>query len=169
MVPVLYEPKVNVAGLPLLFPSWFDRFGFYIHHLPVTTQDAYDLGVQVWGFPKIVAQITFEETTQMRRCQLRAEGMDVLTLTVEKMPTKPRAINYYSYTVKDGQLLKTLIQTEGQWGIAKFRGGASYALGDHPIAQELRALGMGQTAVERRYAPQVHSLLHPAGERLPLI
>ena len=77
-------------------------------------------------------------------------------------------MNYYSYTVKDGQILKTLIQTQGQYGIARFRGGASYTLGDHPIAQELRALGMGKTAVEHLYAPRVQSMLHPANERLPL-
>jgi hypothetical protein len=45
--------------------------------------------------------------------------------------------------------------------------GASYALGHHPIAEELRALGMGETAVERLYAPQMQSMLHPEGERLP--
>ena len=42
-------------------------------------------------------------------------------------------------------------------------------LGDHPIAEDLRALGMGETAVERLYAPQVQSMLHPASERLPLM
>ena len=91
-----------------------------------------------------------------------------MALEVEKLATKARAMDYYSYTVKDGQLLRTLIQTQGQYGIARFRGGASYVLGDHPIAEELRALGMGETAVERLYAPQVQSMLHPASERLPL-
>ena len=85
------------------------------------------------------------------------------------MATKARAMNYYCYTVKDGQLLRTLIQAQGQFGIAKFRGGASYALGDHPIAEELRALGIGETAVERIYVPQAQSMQHPAGKRLPLI
>jgi hypothetical protein len=168
MVPVLYEPTVNIPGLPLFFPRWFKRFGLYVHHLPVTTQAAYEAGVEIWGYPKIVAQISFEETNQVRRCRLRAEGKDIVALEVEKLATKARAMNYYSYTVKDGQLLRTLIQTQGQYGIARFRGGASYVLGDHPIAEELRALGMGETAVERLYAPQVQSMLHPASERLPL-
>jgi hypothetical protein len=119
--------------------------------------------------PKIVAQISFEETNQKRRCQLRAEGKDIGTLEVEKTATKARTINYRTYTVKDGHLLKTLIQAQGQFGIARFRGGGSYALGDHPIAEDLRALGMGETAVERLYAPQLQSMLHPASERLPLM
>ena len=169
MVPVLYEPTVNILGLPLLFPQWFKRFGLYVHHLPVTTQSAFDFGVEIWGYPKIVAQISFEETNQVRRCQLRAEGKDIMNLQVEKTATKGGAINYHSYTVKDGQLLRTLIQARGQFGIARFSGGASFVLGDHPIADELRALGMGETAVERLYAPQMQSMLHPAGARLPLV
>ena len=168
MVPVLYQPTINIPGLPLLFPHWFKRFGLYIHHLPVTTQAAYDFGVEIWGYPKIVAEISFEDRGQVRRCRLRADGKDIVILEVKKLPTKVRFINYYSYTVKDGQLLRTLIQTQGEYGIARFRGGASFTLGDHPIAKELLALGIGKTAVECLYAPQVQSMLHPAGERLPL-
>jgi len=85
------------------------------------------------------------------------------------MPTEVRAMNYHSYTVKNGELLRTLIQAQGQYGIARFKGGASCALGDHPIAEELRALGISETAVQRVYAPRVQSMLHSAGERLPLI
>lgn len=40
MFPVIYEPTINIPGVPLLFPHWFKRFGLYIHHLPVTTQEA---------------------------------------------------------------------------------------------------------------------------------
>ena len=168
MVPVLYEPTVTVPGLPLLFPDWFKRFGLYVHHLPVTTQAAYDFGVEIWGYPKIVAEISFEDAVHVRRCRLRAEGKDIVTLEVERVATRERPLNYFSYTVKDGQLLKTLIQAQGQVGIARFSGGASYTLGDHSMAEELRALGMGRTAVERLYAPQVQSMLHAASERLPL-
>jgi hypothetical protein len=168
MVPVLYDPTVNIPGLPLLFPHWFKRLGLYIHHLPVTTQAAYDFGVEIWGYPKIVADISFEDIGDVRRCRLRADGRDVVTLEVDTLATTARPLNYYSYTVKDGRLLKTLIQARGQVGIARFRGGASYTLGDHPIAEELRAVGMGTTAIERLYAPQVQSMLHRAGERLPL-
>lgn len=168
MVPALYAPAVILPGLPLLFPHWFKRFGLYVHHLPVTTQEAYDFGVEIWGYPKIVAEINFEDTDQVRRCRLRAEGKDILTLEAPKLATRARPMNFYSYTVKNGQLLRTLIQTRGQFGIARFRGCASYTLGDHPIAGELRALGIGKKAVECLYATQVQSMLHPASKRLPL-
>lgn len=168
MVPVLYEPTINILGLPLFFPHWFRRFGLYVHHLPVTTQAAYDFGVEIWGYPKIVAEISFEDVGDMRRCRLRADGKDIVTLELKKVATKARPMNFYSYTVKDGQLLRTLIQTQGHFGIARLRGGASYTLGDHPISEELRALGMSRTPVECIFADQVQSMLHRAAERLPL-
>jgi hypothetical protein len=168
MVPVIYEPLISIPGVPLLFPHWFKRSGLYVHHLPVTTQTANDIGIEVWGYPKFVAEIYFEDMGRVRRCRLRADGKDIVTLDVEKVATSARSMDFRSYTVKEGQLLRTLIQTRGEFGIARFRGGASYKLGDHPIAGELRALGMGNKAVERRYVTDVQSMLHPAGERLPL-
>jgi hypothetical protein len=167
MVPALYEPAINIPALPLLLPQWFGRLGFYIHHLPVTTQQAFEGGVEIWGYPKFVAEIGFEDLPEAHRCRLRADGKDILTLEVDKLATRASTTDFYTYSVKDGQLLKTLVQAQGQIGIARDKGGASYTLGDRPIA-EVRALGMEGTAVERRYAPQLQSLLHPAGERLPL-
>jgi Acetoacetate decarboxylase (ADC) len=168
MVPVLYEPTVNVPALPLLAPDRFERFGLYVHHLPVTTQEAYVFGVEIWGYPKFLAEISFEETDRARRCRLSAEGKAIATLEVRKSTTKARPMDLFSYTVKDGLLLRTRIQAEGQLSTARLRGGACCDLGDHPIAEELRAVGMGRTAVERLYAPQVQSMLHPAAARLPL-
>jgi hypothetical protein len=172
-VPVQYEPAVNVPGLSLLFhpllsPQRFKKFGVYIHRLPVTTQAAYDFGVEIWGYPKLVTEIVFEDEDQARRCRLRAEGEDIVTLEVKKLSTRARPISWHTYTVKDGQLLRTLVQTQGQYGISRSFGGASYVLGSGPIADELAALGLGNRAVGCIYAPQIQSQLHPASERLPL-
>jgi Acetoacetate decarboxylase (ADC) len=172
-VPVQYEPTVNVPGLPVLFhplfsPRWYRKFGMYVRHLPVTSQEALDFGVEIWGYPKIVAEISFEETDTIRRCRLRAGGKDIVTLDVMKMATKAQYIDLYTYTVKDGQLLRTLVQTQGQYGITRLPGGASCTLGDHPIAEELKSLGMGRMAMGRFYATQVQSMLHAASERLAL-
>src|SRR5512139_2411479 len=107
-VPVQYEPPVNVPGLPVLFhplfsPRWYRKFGMYIHHLPVTTKDARDFGVEIWGYPKIVAEISFEDAGGMRRCRLRAEGKDIVVLDVSKMATREQRIDLYTYSVKDGR------------------------------------------------------------------
>ncbi len=168
MVPVLYEPSFTVPALPLLFQHRFERLGLYVHHLPVTTQEALDFGVEIWGYPKFIADISFQDTERVRRCRLRHDGKDIATLEVVKSATADRPLDLRSYTVKGGLLLRTPIQARGQVSIVRLRAGASCDLGDHPIAEELRALGMSRTAVERLYAPQVESMLHQAVARLPL-
>lgn len=168
MIPVMYEPPVNIPGLPLLFPDRFKRFGLYVHHLPVTTQEAYDFGVELWGYPKFLSEITFEDDERARRCRLQVDGQEVLSFQVADLPTRLRDMDFFTYTVLDGQLLHTRVQTQGQYGISRFRGGASFTLGDHPIADELRSLDIGARPVEVYSIPSVQSLLHPAGQRLPL-
>jgi hypothetical protein len=168
MVPVMYDPLINPPGLPLLFHQRFERFGFYIHHLPVTTQEAFDYGVEIWGYPKFVAEITFDEDDRERRCHWRSDGRHVLTLTVSRRAGKPRTMYSTNYTVKDGQLLKTPLKMQMECAISRFRGGASLVLGDHLIADELRALNPGQKPAEVYYAPSMQSMLYPASKRLPL-
>lgn len=167
-IPVLYEPTVNIPGLPLLAPQWFKTYGLYMHHMPVTTEGARDAGIEVWGYPKFLAEITFEETGESLRCRVRAEGKDIIALEGEKLDTRPRSMVWPNYTVKGDELLKTPIQGQGEMGISMLRGGATYTLGDHPIADELRSLDVSEKAVQYIYAPQAQSLLRAAEKRLPL-
>jgi hypothetical protein len=168
MIPVLYEPLINIPTLPLLRPRWFKRFGLYVLHMPVTTQESRDVGVELWGYPKFVAQIDFETTDQIHRCRLQSEGKEIITLEVKKIPTRAKSIDYHCYTLKDGQLLKTLIQAQGEFGVTRRRGSAGFTLGDHPIADELRAAGMRDDAVESTYVLQAQSMQWLPSERLPL-
>jgi hypothetical protein len=34
--------------------------------------------VEFYGFPKLLAEITFEDVGEARRCRLRAEGRDIV-------------------------------------------------------------------------------------------
>jgi len=158
MVPVTYEMGDNVPGLP----------GIYCIYLPVTTEEALIGGIEIYGYPKFLADISFEEVGEIRRCRVRADGKEILTLEVRKSPTKMESYDTYTYTVKDGQLIRALLKVQGQNSTIYVSGGASYILGDHPISEEIKALGIGSTSVMCRYAPQLKMLLHLPEERLPL-
>jgi hypothetical protein len=165
-VPVQYEPVLNIPGLPLLFHPLlslqrYRNGGIYIHRLPVTTREACEAGIEVWGYPKSVVEIDFEETDQFRRARLRAGENDEISLEVAKAPTKVRSVDFYTYSVKGGALLRTLVQTKGDYGISYSLGGASCTLGTGPMADELRALGLGTLAFGRVYSPALQSLVHP--------
>ncbi len=158
-VPVLYKTTDQEPGLP----------GGYVFHLPVTTEEARCGGVELYGFPKFLADITFEDTGQARSCRVRADGRDIVSLEVKKTDTKKTQLpDGYAYTVKNGQLLRTRVQSQAQIGIADVKGGGSFILGDHRVAEQLRALEMNKTSVRHMYATQGQSMLHLPGERLPL-
>ena len=144
-VPVLYKTADKDTGLS----------GIYVLHLPVTTEETCRAGVELYGFPKFIAEISLEDAGEMRRCRVRAEGKDIITLEVKKLVTESRSSDIYAYTVKDGKLLRTLIQMQGQVGTSSLAGGASYILGDHPIAEELQNMEIGETAIEYAYTPQM--------------
>lgn len=167
MTPVLHRPVVNFPALPLLLPNMFRSLGFFVLHMPVTTADACELG-KFWGYPKRLAEIQFEEIDNLRRCRLRADGMEALTLDVEQAPAKIERRSFRIYTVKDGRLFRHRIETEGLYGLSRLPGGGALALGDHPMARELRELGVGDRAIARVFASNVASLLHEADQSYAL-
>jgi hypothetical protein len=169
MIPVRCQARVNFPLLPLLFPSWFKDLGFYVVHLPVTTQEACDIGVSLWGFPKFVADIRFREEEGVRRCHLRHDGKHILTFEA-KVPRNEaeRFKDYLAYPVKDDYLLKTQVQTKARYAERRFPFGASFQLGDHPIAEQIRELRPWQIALGRLYGVQAKSLLNEASERIPV-
>lgn len=160
MVPVLPKPTENIPALPLLYPNQYPELGFWIRHLPVTTQEACDVGAVLWGFPKFLADISFEDVGWMRRCRLTVNGQHVMTLDVRTSETRTQARDFYAFPQKTGHFLRTRVQTRGLYDETRFAGGASYTLGEHRIARELKALGMRPVCLDRIYAFRAQSLLH---------
>jgi hypothetical protein len=157
-MPVHYKRDENSQALP----------GLYVFYLPVTTEEARWGGVEFYGFPKFIAEISFEEAGEMRRCLLRAEGEDIITLEVKRLDTSLVYKDFYVYTVKEGQLLRTRVQTKGQSGTSSLPGDASYKLGNHHIAEGLQRLEIGGKAMQCSYSPKMQTILHKPGQQLPL-
>lgn len=169
MIPVRLQAMINLPLLPLLFPHWFRDVGFYIVHLPVTTQEACDIGIEIWGFPKFVAQIDFQSANGVRKCSLWDQNEHVLTLE-QNIPVSEteRSMNFLAYPVKGGELLKTLVQTKARYTERRLPLGASCTLGNHRIANQLRGLGMWKYAFGRLYGIKAESLLNEPSERIPV-
>jgi len=139
---------------------------YYIFQLPVTTQEACDAGIKYYGYPKFVAQIDYQEDGETTKCRVKAEGKDLVSLEVQSLSTSHQSLDFCTYSVKDGKLLKTLIQIEGQAGLATDSKGAKYFLGDHPVSSEIMNLKMSATPTHYQYAPRLQSILHRAREVL---
>jgi hypothetical protein len=144
--------------------------GAYIHRLPVDQEFTCAAGRDIWGFPKWVTSIDIDEPAAPgpgsagrpragtgTTVRLVDDGAHVLTLTVAaggRLRLPSHAPPSYSYA--DGVLRRTSWTTssEGQAGRV---GGASLVLGDHPMAAELRSLGLPRRAMFSSSAAQMRA------------
>ena len=118
--------------------------GVYVHHLPVNQEFTLAAGRELWGFPKFLADITIDEKPDRATCTVRHEGRDVIEITSAPglFPLPQPALRTYTYL--DGALRATSWRMKG---LARaFLGGTQVQLGSHPIADELRALGLPRKA-----------------------
>lgn len=137
-------------GIPYLSPLL--RNEGYVWYMPVTTEPARAFGDEIWSFPKVVADVDIEETDGRRRTTVAVDGQHLITLEVERPPTFARDDTLTAYTVQDETLLSIPGELSCEMGMWPYSSGFSYTLGDHPKAEELRKLDLGERAFTRFYA-----------------
>jgi len=119
----------------------------YIHQLPVNQEFTCAAGREIWGFPKFIADITITEGRRSDSCDLVHEGRQVLRLEIgHGMPTPVRDTSLDALSFRDGVLRRTSWSLDGAGSRAR-PSGASLELGEHPIADELRSLGLPHRAL----------------------
>jgi hypothetical protein len=126
-----------------------DRAGTYIHQLPVNQSFTCEAGCKIWGFPKSVQEIDIEYRPNCATGRLVMDGRHVFTLTVPRggrgeTPDTPST----GYTLIDGVAHCNEFTRAGT-GEQTIPGaeGVSLELGDHPVAEELRKLGLPKDPV----------------------
>lgn len=143
----LVRPNTAIGGSTVDRVREFLRgdVGVYIHQLPVTQTFTLQAGQDIWGYPKFLANIDIIEGNGRVTCRLDHEGVRVLELRVHEggpipLPQRPLP----TYSLRD----KVLRRTEWvQRADTRARlGGAAIELGPHPIADELRTLGLPKRA-----------------------
>ncbi len=159
MLPVRYAPRFDVPILPMLAPQFFRDAGYYVHRMPLTSPQAFEIGLKVHGLRKLLAQIEFHDEGTRRRCTVDIDGVRLFELVVKKARTRQMQMTTQTYTFKDGKILRTPVPTRGQMGMIRGADCASLTLGDHYIADELRALRMARSPTFAMYSEPVESTL----------
>lgn len=118
-----------------------------IVHLPVNQAFTCEAGRTIWGFPKTVDEIDFDTSGDRARCIWDQGGHNVLRLSLPiggKRHFPEQTLRTYSYI--DGALHETaFVSSADDLGLRI--GGAEIELGAHPIADELRSLGLPKPAL----------------------
>jgi hypothetical protein len=150
--------------LPLALEARYPGWGGFVLHLPVTSLAARDGGRVVYGYAKFVADMDFEKRPAYQRVHMWEGESHILTFTVQQrgLPIKDNR-PLVTYSVRDGELIKTTIPSRAVYQLGMAPGSGTLELGDHPIADELRALDISTTAVITKNYLSRSSIL-PAGE-----
>jgi hypothetical protein len=147
--------------LPVLSP----RLRVFVLHLPVTTREAREAGA-LWGFPKFVADLDFEEEPDARRVVLSEDGEEILDLTVR--PRGPALADHHPhlvYSVRNGDLLETEVPMSGYRQIRLGPGSGALRLGNHPVGRQLGGWEIGPAPIAV-FNYLTHRTILPAGRPL---
>ncbi|BDG01227.1 acetoacetate decarboxylase family protein [Anaeromyxobacter oryzae] len=144
----------------------------YVLHLPVTTEPARAGGVEVYGYPKFIADVTFTRSQDRFTCSVSDAGRRILTLDGEYLKLYGTGRSHVKlYSMKDGRLLCAPVEMNSrQHAQTLRRHAARLDLGsEHGMARDLAALELEPHAVVYQLDPVLEIILyapHPAREPL---
>lgn len=121
----------------------------YIHQLPVDQGFTLEAGQTIWGFPKFMTESTIASDDSAASVSLSEGDEHILTLAVRRGPVglPDREMPLDAYSFRDGILRRTRWQTVNE-GTRARPGGATLVVGRrHPMARELRSVGLPRRAV----------------------
>ncbi len=156
-----HDAPARPSGLERIRGFARGDLGAYIHRLPVDQAFTCAAGRDIWGFPKWVTTIDIDEPAEgadRHRCvtaRLVDGNHHVLTLTVfggGRLALPATAPPTYSF---DGGILRKTLWSTRTAGVSGRPGGARLVLGDHPMAEELRSLGLPKRALFSSSARQM--------------
>jgi hypothetical protein len=133
------------------------RAGALIHQLPVDGDFTLAAGRGIWGFPKFLADFDVDHTGSVRRGSVSEGGRLIAQLSVKPGITVPGSgagTSLAAYSHLDG-LTRFTTWDMNPTGIRSRPGGAELKLGSHPIADELRSLGLPKRALVTSSIPEL--------------
>ncbi|MCP4552668.1 MAG: acetoacetate decarboxylase family protein [Bacteroidetes bacterium] len=165
-IPVVLNKKGSRLSslLPLIRESNYPGFGVLVQHLPVTKVEARDAGRGEWGYTKFVADMTFRVTPEYFQCSMSEKSAFILDLHVPKrgfrlIDKKPLT----TYSVKNQQLIKTIIKQHGIKRISLNTKDSYINFGEHPVAESIKNLDISKKPFMSFYYTERSGVL-PSGE-----
>jgi hypothetical protein len=154
--------KPQIPFLTSALQMYRRRMTAYVWHLPVTTEIARVGGVELYGYPKFIADIEFEKEADKITCHLAENGKKILSLQGKVLPVargKNSKIITYS-NIKDIPLVTNVYFNQLEFAETRDKQAATLEIGsDHRICEDLRKIGLSQTPVMYQYSPLNQAIL----------
>jgi hypothetical protein len=132
------RPSPILGGLDLLL----DRASVFIHAMPVDQEFTTHAGRGLWGYPKFLAQLAIEFGEREAHARFEHDGQLVFAIRTGVSDSGSLSRSVGTLTERDGVLRRTVASFSGK-GLSLRPGGALPEIGeDHPLARELRELGL---------------------------
>lgn len=147
-------------------------FSLHILQLPVTTEPARIGGIELYGYPKFLADITFTRGEGRLACTLAEGGARILALAGEDLGGyRPKRLHVTTYSMKGETLLRAAIEfDEVEFAETLRRTAATLQLGsEHRLARQLAALDLDPRPLLFQMSPRGRGILfgpQPAHEPL---
>jgi hypothetical protein len=132
----------------------------YVYKLPVTTEIAYQFGIDFYNYPKFMANIEFTHENNWIRCRLAEGGRHILTLSARQLDVtySPRW-RFHGITTRENLILRSeIIINVRKQAISRNPGHIKLEIGDHELGKELRQLNLGRM-VHYQYLPECQTIL----------
>lgn len=154
--------KKGIPGLTVLGMMARRYFTAYVWQLPVTTERARKGGVEMYGYPKFLADIVFSHEGNMLVCTISEGGRNILTLKGKKLKTSPEKVNRFkTFSVKDAvPLAANVYMNPREFGKSISRNAAQLTLGNHDISGQLRELDLSEKPLFFQYMPLMEAILY---------
>jgi hypothetical protein len=137
----------------------------YVWQLPVSTEHARAGGVDLFGYPKFLADIIFEKSDDWVTCTLAEGGQNILQLRGRRLPTKRgKLLHYITYAVENGSPLAADVLVNPV-EYAEAYGGREVELelgSGHHVSNVLEQVDLGKQALVYQYSPINEAILFPA-------
>ena len=130
--PITFRKKA-IPGITVLGMMARRYFTAYVWQLPVTTERARKGGVEMYGYPKFLADIIFSRENDALTCTLSEGGKNILTLKGQKLRISVEKVNRFkTFSVKDGvPLAANVYMNPIEFGKSMSGKAAQLTLGNH--------------------------------------
>jgi hypothetical protein len=145
---MLIPVSLDRGRTPFGLLQWLRKGGgAYAWQVGVTTEIARQLGIEVLGWPKFLADIEVDVGSDPVSCSVSVDGRLVLELSARRPRCRPGddRQRFDMFAVHDDLLLRCqAIDHIRESGFRVGRSDIRLTIGDHPIADGLREAGLGR-------------------------